>query len=170
MSLEPYEGQMPQVAESAFVHDSAVLIGAVQVGENATVWPNVTLRGDDGAIVIGENTSVQDGAVVHSTEGLSEVSIGPRVTVGHNAIIHGATIGADCIIGMGAIILDNAEIGEGCLVGAGALVTQRSVIPPGSLVLGSPAKVVRPLKEEERGWIEYSWRHYVRLAERYKKG
>lgn len=157
----------PVVHERAYIHPRAVLIGQVVIGADSTVWPNVTLRGDDGAIVIGERTSIQDGTVIHSTEGLSETFIGDCVTVGHNAIIHGAKVSGHSIIGMGAILLDNVEVGEHCVIGAGAVVTQRTVIPPRSLVLGTPARVIRSVNEADLKAIEYGWRHYVKRRKQY---
>lgn len=166
--LERYLEKFPNLHESAFVHERAVVIGDVVLGESASVWPHATLRGDDGRIAIGARTNVQDGTVVHSTQGLSVVNIGDQTTVGHNATIHGATIDANCLIGMGAIILDNAHVGEWSLVGAGALVTQNTVIPPRSFVLGSPAKVIREISDREMTWITYSWKHYVERSRQYR--
>lgn len=166
--LETFEGHSPDVDPEAFVHPRAVLIGKVKVEALASIWPNATLRGDDGHITIGACTSIQDGAVVHLTGGISHTVVGQRVTVGHNVTLHGATVEDDCLIGMGAIILDNAHIGHHSLVGAGALVTQGTVIPPYSLVLGSPAKVIRPLKERELEQIDQGWRVYVEHARRYR--
>jgi len=160
--LEPFAGASPEVAPDAFVHTTAVLIGRVIIGARSSVWPNTTLRGDDGLIQVGDCTSIQDGTVIHSTEDLSETRVGNRVTVGHNAILHGAVVEDDCLVGMGAILLDNCVIGTGSLVGAGALVTANTVIPPGSLVLGSPAKVVRPCGPKETDWIAHSWQHYAK--------
>lgn len=165
---ESLDGVSPEIDPAAWVHPSAVLIGSVRIGPRASVWPHATLRGDDGAIVIGADSSVQDGTVIHTTEGLSESIVGDRVTVGHNVTLHGAIIGDDCIIGMGSVLLDNARIGHHSIVGAGALVTQRKVFPARSLILGSPAKVVRELSDDELAEIDSSWRHYVRLIERYR--
>lgn len=165
--LEPFAGFTPEVATDAFVHTTAVLIGRVTIGAQASVWPNTTLRGDDGWIRVGACTSIQDGTVIHSTEDLSEARVGDRCTVGHNAIIHGAVVEDDCLIGMGSVLLDNCVIGTGSLVGAGALVTSNTVVPPGSLVLGSPAKVVRPVSEREMAWIAHSWQHYVTRGQQF---
>lgn len=166
--IQAYEGRWPQVDPSAYVHPRAVLIGKVQVGPEASIWPNTTLRGDDGEIVVGAQTSIQDGTVIHLTGGLSHSIIGARVTVGHNVILHGAKVGDHCLVGMGSILLDNVEVGEFCLIGAGALVTQGKVIPPYSLVLGSPAKVVRRLNDKELAQIENGWKTYVEQARRYR--
>lgn len=166
--VEPYLGVLPTIDPTAFVHDTAVLIGDVTVGAESSIWPHATLRGDDGRIVIGARTSVQDGTVVHATENLSATIIGDQVTVGHNVTLHGARVGSNCIVGMGAILLDNATIGEFCLIGAGTLVTQNVTIPPRSLVLGSPGRVVREVNEKELEWIAYSWQRYVQQAAIYR--
>ena len=150
----------PSVHSSAFVHSKAVVIGNVTVGAKASVWPCAVLRGDIAPITIGEGTNIQDGAVVHVADGLPAV-IGQRVTVGHLAMIHACTIGDECLIGMGATILDGAEIGAQSIVGANALVTGGTKVPPGSLVLGSPAKVVRALKPEERAGLKHWAEKYV---------
>ena len=173
LMIEPFDDgeavHHPEVADSAFVHRAAVLIGRVRIGDRSSVWPNATLRGDDGRIVVGACTSIQDGVVIHATEDLSETRVGDRCTVGHNAILHGAVVEDDCLVGMGAILLDNCRIGRGSLVGAGALVTQGTVVPPGSLVLGSPGKVVRAVRDQDADWIAYSWRHYVKRAEQFAR-
>lgn len=166
--IENYLEHTPSVHESAFVHERALIIGQVVVGEESTIWPNTTLRGDDGIIQIGAQTSIQDGTVIHSTAALSVVTIGDRSTVGHNTIIHGAKVGNLCLIGMGAILLDNCVIGDGSLIGAGSLITQNTVIPPGSLVMGSPGKVIRPLTDREKQSLALSWMHYVGKCKIYK--
>jgi len=169
--LEPYQEHTPQVAPGAYVHEDATVIGQVTIGEESSIWPAAVLRGDDGPIRVGRQTSIQDGSVVHMTRGLSETTVGDRVTVGHKVLLHGCAVEDECLIGMGAILLDNARIGRGSLVGAGALVLQNMEVPPGSLVLGSPAKVVRPLDEKERGMIAHGWREYVeRTAEYLARG
>lgn len=165
--LERYKDFFPQVDPTAFVHEDATVIGDVVVGAEASIWPAAVLRGDDGPIRIGPLTSIQDGSVVHTTAGVSKVDVGARCTVGHKVILHGCTVEDDCLIGMGAIVLDGAVIGRGSLVGAGALVTQNKVIPPGSLVLGSPARVVRPCSEKDRAQIDHGWREYQERAREY---
>jgi carbonic anhydrase/acetyltransferase-like protein (isoleucine patch superfamily) len=145
----------PRIHGTAYVHPRAVVIGNVVLGPAASVWPCAVLRGDIAPIEVGEGANIQDGAVVHVADGLPAV-VGARVTVGHLAMIHACRIGDECLIGMHATILDGAIIGARSIVGAQALVTKGTVIPPGSLVLGSPAKVVRPLSAEEQaalpGW------------------
>ncbi len=165
--LEPYDSVWPMVDASAFVHPSAVLIGKVSVGPQTSIWPNTTLRGDDGRIVIGARTSIQDNTVCHLTGGLSELFVGDEVTVGHSVILHGCKIASRVLVGMGAIILDNAEVGELSLIGAGTLVTANTVIPPRSLVLGNPGKVIREVKEREIKMILDGITVYVEKAREY---
>ncbi len=169
MALEPYRDQAPRVAEGAFVHAAATLIGDVEVGAESSIWPAAVLRGDDGPIRIGRQSSIQDGSVVHMTTGLSRVTVGERVTVGHKVTLHGCTVEDECLIGIGAIVLDNAVIGRGSLVGAGALVTAGTQVPPGSLVLGAPARVVRPCGPKEQAMIEQGWREYVERCREYRE-
>ncbi len=166
--IHALQRKVPSIHPESFVHPDATIIGAVTIHARASVWPAAVLRGDMGTIEIGEETSIQDGAVVHLTEGWSNTRVGRRVTVGHRAIIHGATVEDLCLIGMGAILLDNAVIGTGSLVGAGSLVTAGTVVPPGSLVLGSPARVVRPLNDKERQMLDVGWRSYMDYAARYR--
>ncbi len=143
-----------------YVHPSAVIIGDVTLGRDASVWPTAVLRGDSDAIVIGDETNVQDGAVVHVDPGFP-VRVGHRVTIGHRAVIHGCTIEDDCLIGIGAIILNGAVIGTGSVIGAGAVVREGMIVPPGSLVLGVPGKVVRAVDDELRGRIVRGAKAYV---------
>ena len=146
-----------------YIAEGAVVKGRVSIGEDSGVWYNATVRGDLEPIAIGAGANVQDNAVVHVDPGFPVV-IGDRVTIGHGAIIHGCTIGDDCLIGMGAIILNGAVIGKGSIVGAGALLTQNVQIPEGSMVYGSPAKVVRQVRPQEReASRENAW-EYVQLA------
>jgi carbonic anhydrase/acetyltransferase-like protein (isoleucine patch superfamily) len=166
--IEALGDLVPEVHPSAFVHRSAVIIGDVTVGAGCSIWPNTTLRGDDGRIVLGERCSVQDGTVIHMTSGMSDAWVGDQVTIGHNVTLHGAKVGSNCIIGMGSVVLDNAEIGDWSIVGAGALVTMNKKFPPGSLILGSPAKAVRQLTDKDREWIEHSWKRYMEQSARYK--
>ena len=157
----------PQVDPTAFVHPRAVLIGQVTIGARSSVWPCATLRGDDGAIIIGEASSIQDGAVVHMTEGLSRTVVGHRVTVGHNAILHGCTVGDECIIGMGAILLDNAIIEPCSIVAAGSLIPAGKRVPAGTVVMGNPFRVVRTCTAKDREFIDCSWRTYVAQGAKY---
>ncbi|MBI5600752.1 MAG: gamma carbonic anhydrase family protein [Gemmatimonadetes bacterium] len=143
-----------------YIHPSAVIIGNVTLGRDASVWPTAVLRGDSDAIVIGDETNVQDGTIIHVDPGVP-VRVGHRVTIGHRAVIHGCTIEDDCLIGIGAIILNGAVIGTGSVIGAGAVVREGTVVPPGSLVLGVPAKVVRPVDDELRARIARGAASYV---------
>jgi len=161
--LARHLGRKPDIARAAFVAPNATVIGNVTLGPLSSVWYGAVLRGDIHSIEIGEGSNVQDLAVVHLADDYG-VKIGNYTTIGHSAIIHACTIGDECLIGMGATILDGAVIGDHCIVGANALVTQRFVAPAGSMILGSPAKIVRPLKESEliglRAWAE----KYVEVA------
>lgn len=143
---------MGNIAEWVYIAEGVQIIGDVEIGENSSVWYNAVIRGDSNKIVIGENTNIQDNAVLHENHENALV-IGDNVTIGHGAIVHGCTVGNNVLIGMGAIILDGAVIEKNCIIGAGALVTQNKVIPEGSLVFGNPAKVIRQLTEEEKDSI-----------------
>lgn len=140
--------QKPIIDPTAFIANGAAIYGNVIINKEANVWYNATIRSIDDTIVIGEGTNIQDNAVIHTDKGY-QVSIGSLVTIGHGAIIHGCSIGDHSLIGMGAIILNGAKIGKNCIIGAGSLVTKNTIIPDNSLVLGSPAKIIRPVTEEE---------------------
>ena len=165
---EPFEGHQPQIDPDAFVHAAAVVIGEVTLGALSSVWPTATLRGDDGPIRIGTRTSIQDGTVIHNTEGLSTTTVGDRVTVGHRVILHGCTVGDDCIIGMGCIILDNAVVEPGCIVGAGALIPPGKRVKAGTVVIGNPMRVLRTCTPADHESIEFSWREYVKRVGQYR--
>ena len=166
--LEPYQGKSPRIDASAFIHETAVLIGDVTIGPESSVWPNVTLRGDDGAITIGSRTSIQDGSVIHMTGGMSTTTIGDRVTVGHGVILHGCTVEDDYIVGMGAIVLDNAVVERGSIVGAGAVVPMGKRVAAGSVVVGNPFTVIRACTDKDAEWIAHSWREYVERCREYR--
>jgi carbonic anhydrase/acetyltransferase-like protein (isoleucine patch superfamily) len=155
--LARFLGQKPDTTRAAFVAPNAIVLGAVTLGARSSVWYGCVLRGDINTIEIGEGTNIQDLTMVHLADNHG-VKIGRFSTIGHSAIIHACEIGDECLIGMGATILDGAKIGDRCIVGANALVTQRFVAPPGSMILGSPAKVVRALTDSEqaglKGWAE----------------
>lgn len=158
--------RQPAIHQTAFIAPNATLLGDVTIGENASVWYNSVLRGDINRITVGKGSNIQDGSVLHLSAEHGCI-IGDYVTVGHMAMLHACTIGDECLIGMGAIILDGVEIGERSIVGAGALVTQGKKFPPGSMILGSPAKVVRALSiQEQTGLREWAER-YVRLIPHY---
>ena len=163
--IKSFCGIEPQIEESVYVSESADIIGKVKIGKNSSVWYNSVIRGDDEEIIIGENTSIQDGSVLHGEE---KTIIGNNVTIGHRAIVHGAKIGDNSLVGMGAIVLDGAEIGEHCLVGAGALVTSNKKFEDGMLIIGSPAKAIRPLTDDEKKNLEKSAALYVKTAEEHK--
>lgn len=157
----------PSVPATAFIAPNATLIGDVTLGEQASIWPNAVLRGDINSITVGARSNVQDGSVLHlSAE--HGCHIGEDVTVGHMAMLHACTIGNEVLIGMGAIILDGVEIGDRCIIGAGSLVTQNKKIPPGSMVMGSPAKVVRELTPEEQDGIAAWAARYVAIIPHYQ--
>jgi carbonic anhydrase/acetyltransferase-like protein (isoleucine patch superfamily) len=169
-TIRTFGGKTPQLGTGVFVAETAAIIGDVVIGEDSSVWYATTVRGDVMPIRIGARTSIQDNAVIHVTSGFSGTAIGSDCTVGHSAIIHACTVEDFCLIGMGSILLDGARIGTGSLIGAGALVTPGTTIPPGSLVIGSPAKVKRPLLDKEREQISYGANHYVELARAYLAG
>jgi carbonic anhydrase/acetyltransferase-like protein (isoleucine patch superfamily) len=166
--LVSYKGHLPQVDPTAFVQDSAQIIGDVAIGAHSSVWFNVVIRGDVHQIRIGARTNIQDSSTVHVTRDRWPTIIGDDVTVAHGVILHGCTIAKRCLIGVGAIVIDGAEIGEDCIVAAGALVTPGTKIPAGNLVIGSPATVARPLRPEEIAHIKQSALNYVAYAESYR--
>jgi carbonic anhydrase/acetyltransferase-like protein (isoleucine patch superfamily) len=168
--IRSFNGKRPQIGREVFLAETCALIGDVTVHDNASVWYSTVLRGDVMPIVIGPRTSMQDGTIVHTTSGKFATMVGADCTIGHGVILHGCTVEDWCLIGMGSTILDGARIGRGSLVGAGALVTPGTDIPPGSLVLGSPAKVIRPVHQKERDAIEYGAAHYVELGRQYLAG
>jgi carbonic anhydrase/acetyltransferase-like protein (isoleucine patch superfamily) len=167
MPLYEYDGKRPTVPESAWVAPSAELIGDVVLGEDASIWFGAVIRGDNTPIVIGAGTNVQEGTVMHSDAGVP-LTIGADVTVGHQAMLHGCTIGDHVLVGMGATVLNGAVIGEGCLIGAGALVTEGKVFPPRSLIVGAPAKAVRTLDEATVERLKLSAAHYAEKAKAYR--
>lgn len=162
--LQSFRGQEPTLHPDARLADSAVLVGAVKVGARANIWYGAVLRGDCSTIDIGAGTNIQDNCVLHCDEGFPLV-LGEDVTVGHAAVLHGCTVGDGSTIGMGAILLNGCQIGKNCMVAAGAVVTQNAVIPDGSLVMGTPAKVVRPLRPEELEGLRHGSEEYRMLSE-----
>jgi carbonic anhydrase/acetyltransferase-like protein (isoleucine patch superfamily) len=164
-----FQESHPKVHSSAFVHDSAEIIGRVTIGKKASIWPTVVLRGDIERITIGDESNVQDGSIFHTSRGIPVV-LGKGVTVGHGAIVHGAKIGNNCLIGMGAILLDGCVIGKECLIGAGALVSEGVKIPPRSVVLGVPGKVKRPISREELLLLHRRPKDYIRYARQHRLG
>ena len=166
MPLYRLDGVSPQLGEGAWAAPSADLIADVRLGARASVWFGAVIRADNTPIIIGDDSNIQDGAIGHSDPGFP-LTIGARVTVGHQAILHGCTIADDCLIGMGAKILNGAAIESDCLVGAGALVTEGKTFPTGSLIVGVPARVLRPLSDEEKQALRVSAAHYAEKAARY---
>jgi carbonic anhydrase/acetyltransferase-like protein (isoleucine patch superfamily) len=161
-----YKNYSPKIANNTFVAANSTIIGRCTIEDNSSVWFNATIRADVNEIKIGKNVNVQDGSVIHCDHEYA-VSIADNVTIGHNAIIHGCSISSNCIIGMGSTILDGASIDENCIVGANSLITTGKEIPSGSLVMGSPAKVVRQLSVEEIEGIKKSVMGYVALSKEY---
>ena len=169
MALYELDGTTPRVAESAWVADSAEVMGNVVLGEDASIWFGAVLRGDNETLSIGSGSNVQDGSVLHSDLG-QPLTIGERVTVGHKVVLHGCTVGDESLIGIGAVVLNGARIGRHCLVGAGALVTEGKEFPDGSMILGSPAKAVRQLTPEQIEGLRKSAQTYVANARRFRAG
>jgi len=168
MSIRPFRGKAPLIGEGAFVAQSADVIGDVVIGPRSTVWYGVVLRADVESIRIGEETSIQDNTVIHvDSSGFSTV-VGDRVTVGHNVVLHGCKIGDDALVGIGSIVLNGAEVGAGAMIGAGSLVTPGTKVPGGMLALGSPARVKRPLTEEEKKHMREGAENYVRLGREHR--
>jgi carbonic anhydrase/acetyltransferase-like protein (isoleucine patch superfamily) len=165
--IRPVRGHAPRLDPTAFVADTAVIIGDVEIGARASIWFGAVVRGDVHQIRIGAETSIQDNSVIHVTHDRHATHVGSQVTIGHSVTLHGCTVGDQCIVGMGAIILDRAEIGDRCIVGAGALVTPGTRIPPGYLAVGSPARPKRELTDEELAWLSSSAQHYVELVSAY---
>jgi len=166
--LRPYRGLLPKVHATAFVDDSAQVIGDVEIGEESSVWMTVVVRGDVNVIRIGDRTNIQDGTIVHVQHDTHPTRIGNDVTIGHGAIVHGCTIKDRVLVGMGAIILNGATIGEDCIIAAGALITEGATIPPRSLVMGSPGKVRRPLTDADVAMIQEFADNYVRYRRDYQ--
>lgn len=172
--LAPHHGVDPTLAAGAWVHPGATVIGEVTLGADASVWPGAVIRGDVNSIAIGEATNIQDGSVLHVSHKTPDspaggpLIVGARVTVGHMVILHACTVGDECLIGMGSIILDRAVIQKHVLLGAGSLVPEGKVLESGYLYLGRPAKRVRELTADEIAYFTYSAQHYVQLARSYQ--
>lgn len=162
-----YQGKWPKIHETAFIAPTSDVIGEVEIGNHSTIWFQCVIRGDVNAIQIGNNTNIQDHSILHTSRNKGPLKIGNDVTVGHRVTLHGCTIGDRVLVGMGAIVLDQVEIGHECLIGAGSLITQGTQIPPRSLVLGSPAKVVRSLTDDEVASVVKSAENYVALGVEY---
>lgn len=166
--LEQFFEKSPQIDPSAYIAKEATVVGDVHIGAKASIWPNAVLRADINTIEIGEGSNIQDGSIIHLSNDCP-TKVGRYVTVGHMAILHGCTVQDGCLIGMRATIMDNAEIGEGSIVAAGSLVLSGTIIPPGSMVMGSPAKVVRTLSGDEQEEIQGWAQKYIEVAKAYRK-
>jgi carbonic anhydrase/acetyltransferase-like protein (isoleucine patch superfamily) len=169
MAIYELDGISPQLGEGAWVADSAQVIGNVHLGEGASVWFGTVVRGDNDPIRIGRNTNVQDASVLHSDEGKPLV-IGDNVSIGHQVMLHGCTVGDNSLIGIQAVVLNGARIGRNCIVGAGSVVTENKEFPDNSLIIGSPARVVRTLDEAAAKKLAYNAEHYVGNARRFARG
>ena len=167
--LSSFKNKNPHIHPSVYAAETAEIIGDVDIGENSSVWNGAILRGDMNYIRLGKNVNVQDNVVMHGTFLKYPTIVGDNVSIGHAAIVHGCTIRNNCIIGMGAEVLEGAEIGEWCIVGAGAVVTEGMKISDGSLVLGIPAKVVKKLTDKQKERITANWQGYIALKEAYIK-
>ncbi|MEJ6004200.1 gamma carbonic anhydrase family protein [Paucibacter sp. AS339] len=169
MAVYQLDEHCPQVADSAWVAESAEVIGRVSLGADVSIWFQAVLRGDSEQLTIGAGSNIQDGSVLHADHGFPLV-LGEGVTVGHKVMLHGCTVGDHSLIGIGAVVLNGARIGRNCLVGAGALVTEGKEFPDGSLIVGSPAKVVRELSPEQIIGLKASALHYIDNGRRYAQG
>lgn len=165
--LHKFNDVKPKLGKNIFLAEGCHIIGDVAIGENSSIWFGAIIRGDDNYIKIGKGTNIQDNATVHVTRDETPTIIGNYVTIGHNAIIHGATIGDHTLVGMGAILLDGCIIGKNTIIGAGSLVTSGKEIPEGVLCMGSPAKIIRTLREDEIQKLKDSADHYIQLAKDY---
>ncbi|WAK02839.1 gamma carbonic anhydrase family protein [Methylobacter sp. YRD-M1] len=175
MAIRKFNDKQPSIGRSVYIDDSAVVIGDVTISDDVSIWPTTVVRGDVESITIGEGTNVQDGAVLHvshagkfSPQG-HPLIIGKGVTIGHRAVVHACTVGNYCLIGVGAIIMDDAVLEDYVMLGAGALVPPGKTLEGGYLYVGAPAKQARPLKESEKEFLEYSSQHYAHLKDQYLK-
>lgn len=169
MAIYELDGVAPRMADSAWVADSAQVMGNVVLADDSSVWFGATLRGDTETITVGRGSNVQDGSVMHADIGYP-LTVGDNVTIGHMVMLHGCTIGDESLIGIGATVLNGAVIGKNCLVGAGSLVTEGKTFPDGSMIMGTPAKVVKSLTPEQIEGLRRSAQHYVENAQRYRAG
>jgi len=169
MAIYELDRTVPHLPISAWVADSAQVIGDVELGEDVGIWFGVVIRGDTSRIQIGRGSNIQDGSVLHADFG-KPLTVGEYVTVGHKAVLHGCTIGDGSLIGIGAVVLNDAVVGKGCIVGAGALVTEGKVFPDGSMIIGSPAKAVRELTQQQQAGLKMSALHYIENAKRFRAG
>lgn len=169
MAIYELDSIAPRLADTAWVADSAEVMGNVELAEDTSIWFGTVVRGDTEVIRIGRGSNIQDGSVLHADIG-KPLTIGEHVTVGHKVMLHGCTIGDGSLIGIGAVVLNGAKIGKGCIVGAGSLVTEGKEFPDGTMIIGSPAKAIRELSEAQRGALKMSAIHYIENAKRFKRG
>ncbi len=169
MAIYELDGVAPRLHASAYVADSAEVIGNVELAEGASVWFGAVLRGDNEPMVIGRGANVQDGSVLHSDPGFP-LTLGENVTIGHMVMLHGCTIGDGTLVGIGAVVLNGAKIGRNCLVGAGALVTEGKEFPDDSMIVGAPARALKELTPEQIARMRHAAEHYVENSARYRKG
>lgn len=173
-NIRDFEKFTPQIADSVFIDESAVVTGNVTIAEDSSVWPCCSVRGDINSISIGARTNIQDGSILHVTHdsefapGGAKLTVGDDVTVGHNVVLHACTVEDRCLIGMGSVLLDGALVQSGAMVGAGSLVPPNKILAGGYMWLGSPVKKVRPLSDKEKAFLEYSAQHYVKLKNRHR--
>jgi len=167
--IRAYKGKWPEIAASAYIDRSSVLVGDIVIGEDSSIWPLVVVRGDVNYVRIGARTNVQDGSVLHVMKDEWPLILGDDITVGHAVVLHGCTIESRCLIGMRATILNGAVVGTGSIVAAGTLIPERMVIPPGSLVMGSPGKVKRSLTDEDQASIDRYAQRYVEYKDIYRQ-
>jgi carbonic anhydrase/acetyltransferase-like protein (isoleucine patch superfamily) len=174
MSIRSFQGILPTIAETAYIDESAVVIGKVSIGEHSSIWPMAVVRGDVNSITIGAYTNIQDGSILHVTHdgkytpGGYKLTIGDYITVGHKAILHACTLGDYCLIGMASTIMDGAVLAPRIILAAGSLVPSGKTLEGGYLWMGSPAKKIRPLNEQELASLEYSAAHYAKLKEQHR--
>ena len=167
--IRSFNGKTPKIAASAFISEAAYIVGDVEIGENSSVWPNAVIRADMGRVVIGNNTAIEDGCVIHSVGPPYEATyIGDMVNIGHSAVIHGYRIGNNVLIGMNATILHGSEIGKFCLIGAGCLVGEGMKIPDNSFVVGVPAKIKGKVPEKQMPWLREATLGYAEMGRQYK--
>ena len=165
--IRPFKNIVPTIHEAAFIAEDAIVIGDVEIGEDASVWFGSIIRGDVNFIRIGARTNIQDMGVIHVSSKTHSTVLEEEITVGHNVTLHGCHVESGCLIGIGAILLDGVRVGRNSLVAAGSLLTPGTQIPPNSLVMGSPAKVKRELNDDELAYLQKSWRNYVELKKHY---
>jgi carbonic anhydrase/acetyltransferase-like protein (isoleucine patch superfamily) len=166
--IRPFRGVQPQIHPTAFIEESAQIIGDVQIGAESSVWFNAVVRGDVFYIRIGDRTNIQDGTVIHVSNGTHATVLEDEVTVGHNVTLHGCHIERGCLVGMGSIVMDDVRVGAQSIVAAGALLSPGTKVPPRSLVIGAPAKVKRPLTDEEVAGLDRYWQNYIEYTRLYK--